>query len=84
MGFSLVMASRGSSLVAVCRLPVAAVSLVAELGLGVHRLQYLQRTGLVALRLWDLPRPGIEPLSPTLAGGLSTTEPPGKPQTRVS
>ena len=28
--------------------------------------------------MWDLPRPGIEPLSPTLAGGFSTTAPPGK------
>ena len=30
----------------------------------------------------DLPDPGIEqasPVSPTLAGGFSTTEPPGKP-----
>ena len=26
----------------------------------------------------DLPRPGIQPLSPALAGGLLTTEPPGK------
>ena len=29
--------------------------------------------------LWDLLRPGIEPASPGLAGGFSTTEPPGKP-----
>ena len=28
----------------------------------------------------DLPRPGPEPVSPTLAGGLPTTAPPGKPQ----
>ena len=27
----------------------------------------------------DLPDPGIEPTSPALAGGLFTTEPPGKP-----
>ena len=27
----------------------------------------------------DLPRPGIEPLSPTLAGRFFTTEPPGRP-----
>ena len=30
--------------------------------------------------MWDLPRPGIEPVSPALAGGFSTTVPPGKPQ----
>ena len=28
----------------------------------------------------DLPSPGIEPLSPALAGGFFTAEPPGKPQ----
>ena len=27
---------------------------------------------------WDLPGPELEPMSPTLAGGFSTTEPPGK------
>ena len=27
----------------------------------------------------DLPNPGIEPMSPALAGGFFTTEPPGKP-----
>ena len=29
--------------------------------------------------MWDLPRPGIEPVSPAPAGGFFTTEPPGKP-----
>ena len=28
---------------------------------------------------WDLPRPGIELVSPTLQGGFLTTGPPGKP-----
>ena len=28
---------------------------------------------------WDLPRPGLEPVSPALAGRFSTTAPPGKP-----
>ena len=30
--------------------------------------------------MWDPPRPGIEPVSPALAGGLLTTAPPGKSQ----
>ena len=30
--------------------------------------------------MWDLPRPGLEPVSPALAGRFSTTVPPGKPQ----
>ena len=29
--------------------------------------------------MWDLPRPGLEPVSPALAGGCLTTAPPGKP-----
>ena len=28
--------------------------------------------------MWDLPGPGFEPVSPALAGGFSTTAPPGK------
>ena len=28
--------------------------------------------------MWDLPRPGIEPMSPALAGGFQSTVPPGK------
>ena len=28
--------------------------------------------------MWDLPGPGLEPVSPALAGGLPTTAPPGK------
>ena len=30
--------------------------------------------------MWDPPRPGLEPVSPALAGRLPTTAPPGKPQ----
>ena len=29
--------------------------------------------------MWDLPRSGIEPMSPASAGRFFTTEPPGKP-----
>ena len=35
--------------------------------------------GLVAPLPWDLPIPGIKPVSPALAGGFFTTESPGKP-----
>ena len=31
--------------------------------------------------MWDLCRPGLEPVSPALAGGFLTTAPPGKPHT---
>ena len=30
--------------------------------------------------MWDLPDPGMEPVSPAVAGGFFTTEPPGKSQ----
>ena len=30
--------------------------------------------------MWDLPGPGLKPVSPALAGGFLTTAPPGKPQ----
>ena len=33
--------------------------------------------------MWDLPGPGIEPLSPALAGGFLTTVPPGKPRVNI-
>ena len=36
--------------------------------------------GLVTpVGIWDLPGPGIKPVSPALAGKLFTTEPPEKP-----
>ena len=30
--------------------------------------------------MWDLPGPGLETVSPALAGGFLTTVPPGKPK----
>ena len=33
--------------------------------------------------MWDLPRPGHEPVSLALAGGFLTTAPPGKPHSTV-
>ena len=49
-----------------------------------HRLQTrrLSNCGSRAQPLrgmWDPPRPGLEPVSPALAGRFSTTAPPGKP-----
>ena len=34
---------------------------------------------LLLCGIWDLPGPGLEPMSPALAGGSLTTAPPGKP-----
>ena len=33
--------------------------------------------------MWDLPGPGLEPVTPALAGGFLTTAPPGKSQAWV-
>ena len=41
--------------------------------------QQLWLTGLVAPQHVGFPRPGLEPVSPALAGRFSTTAPPGKP-----
>ena len=34
--------------------------------------------------MWDLPRPGVKPVSPALASGFFTTEPQGKLQNHTS
>ena len=34
--------------------------------------------------MWGLPGPGLEPVSPALAGGFLTTAPPGKPRGMIS
>ena len=70
---------RGPLLIAVRGPLTIAASPVAE-----HRLQTrrLSNCGSRAQSLhgtWDPPRPGLEPASPALAGGLPTTAPPGKP-----
>ena len=33
--------------------------------------------------MWDPPRPGLEPMSPALAGGFLSTAPPGKPENDI-
>ena len=58
-----------------------AASLVAEHRLQMRRLSNCGSRAQLLCGMWDLPRPGLEPMSPALAGRLSTTAPPGK--TRV-
>ena len=55
------------------------VSLVVEHRLQTRRLSNCGSRAQLLRGMWDLPRPGLEPVSPALAGGLSTTAPPGKP-----
>ena len=78
-GLSLVVASGGHSSSRCVGLSLSWL-LVAE-----HRLQTLRLSNCGSraelLRgMWDLPRPGLEPTSPALAGRFSTTAPPGKPK----
>ena len=56
-----------------------AASLVAEHRLQTHRLSNCGSRAQSLRVMWDPPRPGLEPVSPALAGRLSTTAPPGKP-----
>ena len=57
-----------------------AASLVAEHRLQTRRLSNCGSRAQLPRGMWDLPRPGLEPVSPALAGRFSTTAPPGKPQ----
>ena len=56
-----------------------AASLVAENRLQTHRLSNCGSRAQLLCGMWDLPRPGLEPVSPALAGRFSTTAPLGKP-----
>ena len=56
-----------------------AASLVVEHRLQPCRLSCCGSRAQLLRGMWDLPRPGLEPVSPALAGRLSTTAPPGKP-----
>ena len=60
-----------------------AASLVAEQRLQTLRLSSCGSRAQLLRRMWDLPRPGLEPVSPALAGRFSTTAPPGKPPRRL-
>ena len=70
---------RGPLFIAV-RGPLTIVaSLVAEHRLQTRRLSSCGSRAQLLRGIWDLPRPGLEPVSPALAGRFSTTAPPGKP-----
>ena len=72
----------GPLLIAVRRPLTIAASLVAEHRLQTRRLSNCGSRAQLLRGMWDLwdpPRQGLEPVSPALAGRLSTTAPPGKP-----
>ena len=64
--------------IAVRRPLTFAASPVAEHRLQTRRLSNCGSRAQSPSGMWDLPRPGLEPVSPALE--FSTTAPPGKPQ----
>ena len=70
---------RGPLFIAVRGPLTIATSLVAEHRLQTRRLSSCGSRAHLLRGMWDLPRPGLEPVSPALAGRFSTTAPPGKP-----
>ena len=65
---------RGPLFIAVHGPLTIVASLVAE-----RRLSSCGSRAQLLHGMWDLPRPGLKPMSPALAGRCSTTAPPGKP-----
>ena len=70
---------RGPLFIAVRGPLTLAASLVAEHRLQTRRLSSCGSRAHLLHGMWDLPRPGLEPVSPALAARPSTTAPPGKP-----
>ena len=68
----------GPLFIAVRRPLTIVASLVAEHRLQMCRLSNCGPWAQLLRGMWDLPRPGLEPVSPALAGRFSTTAPPGK------
>ena len=58
---------------------IIAASLVAEHRLQTRRLSNCGSRAQLLHGMWDLPRPGLEPVSRALAGRFATTAPLGKP-----
>ena len=70
--------SWGGSIAAEHCLWVTRASVVAA-----HGLRSSGTQSQLFCSMWDLPRPGIESVSPALAGWFFTTEPPGKPYQNI-
>ena len=75
----LFIAVRGPLFIVVRGPPTSAAPPVAGHRLQMRRLSSCGSRAQLLRGTWDPPRPGLEPVSPALAGRLSTTAPPGKP-----
>ena len=85
-GLPLVAASRGHSSSRCAGLSLSRPLLLCRTGsrrtgsvVAAHGLSSCGSRAQLLRGMWDLPRPGLEPGSPALAGRFSTTAPPGKP-----
>ena len=70
-------------MVAARGLPIVVAPLVVERGLwasefAAHRLSCCGPLAQLPRGMWNLSRPGAEPVSPALTGGFPSTGPPGK------
>ena len=74
---------RGPLFIAVHGPLTIVASLVAEHRLQTRRLSNCGSRAQSLRGMWDPPRPGLEPVSPALAGRPPTTAPPGKPSLSV-
>ena len=73
--------SKRGPLLSAVRGPLSiSASLAAEHRLQTRRLSNCGSRAQLLRGMWDPPRPGLEPVSPALAGRFSTTAPPGKPR----
>ena len=70
---------RGPLFITVCGPFTIAAPPVAGHRLQMRRLSSCGSRAQLLRGMWDLPRPGLEPVCPALAGRFSTTAPPGKP-----
>ena len=70
---------RGPLFIAVRGPLTIAASLIVEHRLQTRKLSNCGSRAQPLRGMWDPPRPGLEPVSPALAGRFSTTAPPGKP-----
>ena len=84
--FSLVVASRAYSSLWCAGFSLQWLLLLQSTGSRVqasvvvaHRLSSCGSWALLLHGMWDLPGPGLKPISPALAGKFLTTVPPGKP-----
>ena len=74
---------RGLLFVTVRRLLIVVVSLVGDHGFQACRLSSCGLQAQLLRSVWDLPGPGLEPVSPALAGRFLTTAPLGSPSRRL-